>query len=334
MAVSQAFVAFLIVSHMTVSSTMLVLNKAVLKAIPAPTTVLLFQVGSSALILWVIGKAGLLSVDAFEMKKARLFLLNAIAFMVLLFTNAKALESANVETVIVFRTLSIFVTVWGDFRLLGGQLINLRAFASLGVVVAGAIGYVLSDKGFMVSNMFWVFCYGAANAAYPLVTKIIILSNDSMTSWGRTYYNNFMTFMVFLPGMFVLGEHHILEDVDGIFNTHAVVLLVASCIWGTAISFLGFLCIENVSATTFNVMGNSNKLLTLVINGILWDHHASFQANLCLIVSLSGAALYAAFVNKVKKAIDPPKAVVPSDRRETPLNDLEARGGSGSGQAR
>ena len=32
------------VSHMTVSSTMLVLNKAVLKHIPAPTTVLLFQV--------------------------------------------------------------------------------------------------------------------------------------------------------------------------------------------------------------------------------------------------------------------------------------------------
>jgi hypothetical protein len=36
--------------------------------------------------------------------------------MILLYTNAKALESANVETVIVFRTLSIFATAYADFR--------------------------------------------------------------------------------------------------------------------------------------------------------------------------------------------------------------------------
>ena len=48
--------------------------------------------------------------------QARSFLWNAVAFMVLLYTNAKALEAANVETVVVFRTLSIFVTAYGDFR--------------------------------------------------------------------------------------------------------------------------------------------------------------------------------------------------------------------------
>ena len=31
------------------------------------------------------------------------------------------------------------------------------------------------------------------------------------------------------------------------------------------------------SATTFNVMGNANKMLTLVINGLLWSHHASMS---------------------------------------------------------
>ena len=36
--------------------------------------------------------------------------------------------------------------------------------------------------------------------------------------------------------------------------------------------------LENVSATTFNVMGNANKLLTLVANHVLWEHHASLQA--------------------------------------------------------
>ena len=78
----------------------------------------------------------ILQVDPFELTTARAFFWNAVAFMILLFTNAKvasssrpagpsaslllaqALEAANVEAVIVFRTLSIFVTAYGDFRLL------------------------------------------------------------------------------------------------------------------------------------------------------------------------------------------------------------------------
>ncbi len=131
----QSYVIFLIVSHMTVSSTMLILNKAVLKRLPVATTVLLAQVGSSAVILWILGKLKVLTVDPFQLStvslmrpifslpeivtkslQARAFFWNAVAFMVLLFTNAKALESANVETVIVFRTLSIFATAYGDFR--------------------------------------------------------------------------------------------------------------------------------------------------------------------------------------------------------------------------
>ena len=64
------------------------------------------QVGSSAAILWVLGKTGTLKVDPFTIANAKIFFWNAIAFMVLLYTNAKALESANVESVVVFRLLS------------------------------------------------------------------------------------------------------------------------------------------------------------------------------------------------------------------------------------
>jgi uncharacterized membrane protein len=70
--VTAAYVMFLVVSHMTVSSTMLILNKAVLRYLPVATTVLLAQVGSSAVILWVLGKAKVLKVDAFELTTVRM----------------------------------------------------------------------------------------------------------------------------------------------------------------------------------------------------------------------------------------------------------------------
>mmetsp|Transcript_59077 Transcript_59077/g.140533 ORF Transcript_59077/g.140533 Transcript_59077/m.140533 type:complete len:344 (+) Transcript_59077:302-1333(+) len=291
---SPALVMFLIISHMTVSSTMLVLNKAVLKYLPVATTVLVFQVGSSALILWVLGKLNVIKVDPFQISTARAFFWNAVAFMCLLFTNAKALASANVETVIVFRTLSIFVTAYGDIRLLQAKALSMPAMASLVLVVAGAIGYVMADKGFEVRNLFWPVAYGVVNASYPIVTKLVMRSNEEMTSWGRTYYNNLMTFMIFLPGMFVLGEHTTISEINnnGGLSTISLGLLLLSCIWGTAISFLGFLCLDNISATTFNVMGNANKILTLVVNGLLWEHHAPVLANICLTLSLCGSACY------------------------------------------
>ena len=59
--------------------------------------------------------------------QAKAFFWNAVAFMILLFTNAKALESANVETVIVFRTLSIFATAYGDFRSGSNRRIRINA---------------------------------------------------------------------------------------------------------------------------------------------------------------------------------------------------------------
>mmetsp|Transcript_16003 Transcript_16003/g.40268 ORF Transcript_16003/g.40268 Transcript_16003/m.40268 type:complete len:329 (+) Transcript_16003:111-1097(+) len=295
MSVTLGYVGALIVSHMTVSSTMLVLNKAVLAAIPLPTIVLLCQVGSSALILWVLGKAKVLQVDALEWSTAKTFSLNALAFMALLFSNAKALESANVEAVVVCRTMSIFVTAYGDFKVLKSKALDVPSMLALGLVILGAVAYVMMDKGFVINNMGWVFVYGLVNASYPIVTKLVIASKE-MTSWGRTYYNNIMTFIVFLPLAFVLGEwskaYHSYSQGTS-FNMPAFTLLIGSCIWGTAISFLGFLVLANVSATTFNLMGNTNKILTLAVNGMLWEKHASLQANMGLLLSLLGAALYA-----------------------------------------
>ena len=69
--VSAAYVMFLIISHMTVSSTMLILNKAVLVYLPVATSVLLAQVGSSAIILWVLGKLKVLNVDGFDLKTVK-----------------------------------------------------------------------------------------------------------------------------------------------------------------------------------------------------------------------------------------------------------------------
>eukprot|EP00960_Hanusia_phi_P074214 768183-Hanusia_phi.AAC.1 len=61
------------------------------------------------------------------------------------------------------------------------RALSMEAIGALCLVVLGAVGFVLSDKGFVISNMFWVFMYGCANAAYPLVTKVRSFVRSSIT---------------------------------------------------------------------------------------------------------------------------------------------------------
>ena len=55
-------------------------------------------------------------------------------------------------------------------------------------------------------------------------------------------------------------------------------LLVYSCVLaveGVAMSYFAFLCRAAVSATSFTVIGNVCKILTVLINISIWDKHAS-----------------------------------------------------------
>jgi hypothetical protein len=63
------YVLFLVVSQMSVSSTMLILNNKFFALLsPVATTVILLQVGSSTLILWILGKAKVLTVKQFQLE--------------------------------------------------------------------------------------------------------------------------------------------------------------------------------------------------------------------------------------------------------------------------
>ena len=50
--------------------------------------------------------------------------------------------------------------------------------------------------------------------------------------------------------------------------------LLASCVVGLAISFTGWYCRSQVTATCYTVLGVANKMVTVLINLLIWDEHA------------------------------------------------------------
>ena len=71
-----------------------------------------------------------------------------------------------------------------------------------------------------------------------------------------------------------------------------VTALGVSCAAGVFMSYFAFLCRAAVSATSFTVIGNVCKIVTVLINISIWEHHASPPGIACLFICLAGAGVY------------------------------------------
>ena len=54
-----------------------------------------------------------------------------------------------------------------------------------------------------------------------------------------------------------------------------IAALLLSCVGGLGMSYFSFALRAVISATSFSVIGNICKVLTILVNIIMWDQHAS-----------------------------------------------------------
>jgi len=138
---------------------MLIINKVSIWVFPAPNTLLFLQLSVSAGTLWILGQFQLLEVDPLEFSKIRQYWGVVIVFLMNIYTNLKALQNSNVETVIVFRACTTLAVSYGDFKFLGRDSPRARLVACLFLIIFGAVIYVLTDSSFKVESYFWVILY-------------------------------------------------------------------------------------------------------------------------------------------------------------------------------
>ena len=147
---------FAIIGYMFASSLMLVTNKVAVHHVPAPSLVLWAQMASAALVCFIFGSLGCLSVESLKWSKVQSFSLVAITFLATIFTNIKILQYCNVETFIVFRATTPIAVSMGDYFCLGRQLPSLKSWICLVGLIIGAYFYMMTDAGYHVDGYFWV----------------------------------------------------------------------------------------------------------------------------------------------------------------------------------
>jgi len=84
------------------------------------------------------------------------------------------------------------------------------------------------------------------------------------------------------------------EELSSLWDINASVLalLIFSCVVGAAIGFSSWWCRGLLSATSFTIVGVANKFLSILLNIIVWDKHATPAGTVALFVCLAGGTIY------------------------------------------
>lgn len=301
------------------SSLLAIINKYAVTKFNYPGLLTTLQYLTSAAGVWALGKLGFLCHDPFNLETAKKFAPAAIVFYLAIFTNTNLLVHANVDTFIVFRSLTPLLVAIADTTFRKQPCPSKLTFSSLVIILGGAVGYVITDSAFSLTAYSWALAYLVTITAEMVYIKHIV-TNLGLNTWGFVLYNNLLSLMISPIFWFLTGEHKSVFSAvesrgEGWFQLDAFVAVALSCLFGLLISFFGFAARKAISATAFTVTGVVNKFLTVAINVTIWDKHASAFGLVSLLFTLAGGVLYQQSVTA--------KGNIASVQRETASEQLK-----------
>jgi len=275
-----------IVTYSLCSGTLLLLNKVVLHLIPSAP--LVTSVQCLACVCGILGcqfALGLPKLDTLTPPIVKAYLLYGVLFVGGIYSNMRSLEVSNVDTVIVFRSSVPLLVALGDYVFLGRDAPSPRSLAAMVLILVGCSVYCAVDAEFALKGLaayFWVLVYVVFMALEMLLGKLITSSLD-VTTGTSVLLTNAVGLFPFLAIGAVTGE---LQRglVASHFTPWAVAALLSSCLLSAAIGFTSWWCRSLVSATSFTVIGVVNKILTVLLNILVWNKHSSALGTMFLFV--------------------------------------------------
>uniref|UniRef100_A0ACD5TNK0 Uncharacterized protein n=1 Tax=Avena sativa TaxID=4498 RepID=A0ACD5TNK0_AVESA len=320
----KASVYGLAVGYCLSASLLSIINKWAIMKFPYPGALTALQYLTSVAGVLLCGQLKLIEHDGLNWRTMWKFLPAAVMFYISIFTNSELLLHANVDTFIVFRSaVPIFVAI-GETLYLHQPWPSLKTWLSLSTILGGSVIYVFTDNQFTVSAYSWAVAYLVSMSIDFVYIKHVVMT-IGLNTWGLVLYNNLEALMLFPIELLIMGEFNQMKvDSSKMTNwlSFDVILLVAlSCLFGLSISFFGFSCRRAISATGFTVLGIVNKLLTVVVNLLIWDKHASLVGTIGLLICMSGGVLYQQSTAKPKAPSVEPKEE--NDEEEQKLLEMQ-----------
>ncbi|KAF5732293.1 GDP-mannose transporter GONST3-like [Tripterygium wilfordii] len=288
------------------ASLLSIINKWAVIKFPYPGALTALQYFTSAAGVLIFGWLKFIEHDRLDLLTMWRFVPAATIFYLSLFTNSELLLHANVDTFIVFRSaVPMFVAI-GESLFLSQPWPLMTTWISLATIFGGSVLYVLTDYQFTYMAYSWALAYLVSMSVDFVYIKHVVMT-IGLNTWGLVLYNNLEALLLFPLELLIMGEFnkikHDVADESDWHSFHVILPVALSCIFGVAISFFGFSCRRAISATGFTVLGIVNKLLTVVINLLIWDKHSTFVGTVGLLICMFGGIMYQQSTSNKPKAV-------------------------------
>ncbi|PHT79733.1 GDP-mannose transporter GONST3 [Capsicum annuum] len=212
----------------------------------------------------------------------------------------------------------------------------MKTWLSFGTIFAGSVLYVSTDYQFTLTAYSWAVAYLVCMSIDFVYIKHTVMT-ISLNTWGLVLYNNLEALLLFPIELLIMGElkkikHEIDQDESDRHSFQVVLPVALSCLFGLAISFFGFSCRRAISATGFTVLGIVNKLLTVVINLVIWDKHSKLIGTVGLLICMSGGVMYQQSTSNKPKAVKDANARVADEEEQQKLLEMQSNTHSSDSQ--
>uniref|UniRef100_A0A7S1ST82 Sugar phosphate transporter domain-containing protein n=1 Tax=Tetraselmis chuii TaxID=63592 RepID=A0A7S1ST82_9CHLO len=286
---SRMTLTFNILMYCMISSMLLVINKVTVGFIPLPGLVLVAQLSATVLYVKVMEASRGVEVDTIQRSKVISFLPVICGFVGMLFSNIKALQYVPVDTFICARASTPIVIALAETLFLGRELPSMRSWAALLGLLIGVYFYVNFDFHFSAAGYMWIGIWYSIAVAEMIVVKRLV-TNVNMTTWGRTYYMNALSVAPLTVIGLVNGELLRFSEVE--WSASAIAVLILSCLGGVGMSYYSFAVRAMISATSFSLIGNVCKVITILVNILIWDQHSGASGTIAILLCLGASAFY------------------------------------------
>jgi len=269
---------------------MLVVNRVCLGYIPAASYIAGFQMGFTVLLIVMGAKTGLCQVQALSSNARSYMVAYSAGFALSIYFTLRALETTNMETLIVFRSCNPLILVLCDYYFLNRECPSIRAIFALLIIAGSASMYMAHDKQLKLDGPSSYLYVGLNSLTLIFVMTIgkTVTDKCSLTTTEQVYYSN----MFSVVPMLCLGWMTDEQVEYRMIHTKSMVFLLISSVVGASISFFGWKCRELTSATTYTVVGIMNKFLTEILNCVFLNSSASQEGIFWLFVCILGGLFY------------------------------------------
>jgi len=295
-ATKQCEIIQTLILYSLTSASLLLVNKLLMHYIPLPAFMSVIEFLFCVLFVLFLAGTGLIEKGEVSNEKLKIFSLYVLGFTIGIYANMRALQASTVETVIIFRACTPLCVSFLDYFFLGREFPSLRSLVSLSLVVLGAYAYFSYDKEFSfqsfgVGAYFWGIIYATA-LCFQMTYGKKICETVKMSVWDQVYYTKLLS-MFPMAVIFLLSEEvSMLTNLEIEQPIAGFAFLLLSCIGGVTIGWAGWKCRQLISAASYTLVGVTNKILTVIVNLMIWDQHASSGGIFGLGICIIGSALY------------------------------------------